>query len=192
MQINPCKGRTKISPYKNYLKLAMLIALTRPSRSADLANLDLNHRTYSVEEVTFLPSALSKQSRNMERSSTSQATPRMGWCAQWQNWGIMTHGLSLLEAPALPFSLPPSKPYKPVCSSTIARWLKSLMGKAGIDIGTFKAYLVRSASTSAAPAAGATTSDVLKAADWSSEAVFQKFYHKPTRNNQFGMAVLRS
>ena len=34
-----------------------------------------------------------------------------------------------------------------------------------------------------------TTADILKVADWSSEAVFQKFYHKPTRNNQFGMAV---
>ena len=28
-------------------KLAMLMALTRPSRSADLANLDISRRTYS-------------------------------------------------------------------------------------------------------------------------------------------------
>ena len=66
------------------------------------------------------------------------------------------------------------------------------MGKAGIDTEIFRVHSVRSASTSAAAAAGVTTSDILKAADRSSEAVFQKFYLKPTRNNQFGMAVLQS
>lgn len=65
------------------------------------------------------------------------------------------------------------------------------MGKAGVNMEIFKAHSVRSASASAAAAAGVTTSDILKAADWSSETVFQKFYHKPKRNNQFGMAVLR-
>ena len=66
------------------------------------------------------------------------------------------------------------------------------MSKAGVDVGIFKAHSVRSASTSAAEAAGVTTADILKAADWSSEAVFQKFYHKPTRNNKFGTTVLQS
>ena len=56
----------------------------------------------------------------------------------------------------------------------------------------FKAHSVRSVSTSAAAIAGITTNDILKAADWSSEMVFQKFYHKPTTNSQFGKAVLSS
>ena len=85
-----------------------------------------------------------------------------------------------------------SKPHKSVCSSTIARWLKLLLGKAGVDTNIFKAHSVRSASASAVAVAGVTIPDILKAADWSSEAVFQKFYRKPTRTNQFGMAVLQS
>ena len=43
------------------LKLVMLIALTRPSRSADLASLQLD-RWHKSESVVFLPAGLAKQS----------------------------------------------------------------------------------------------------------------------------------
>ena len=65
-----------------------------------------------------------------------------------------------------------------------------MLNKAGVDMEIFKAHSVRSASTSAAAMAGITTEDILKAADWSSEAVFQRFYHKPVRVNEFSKAVL--
>ena len=82
------------------------------------------------------------------------------------------------------------KPHKPVTSSTIARWIKNLLGKAGVNTEIFKAHSVRGASTSAAAMAGITTEDILKAADWSNETVFPKFYYKPTRDQSFGKAVL--
>ena len=44
-------------------KVTMLLALSRPSRSADLALLDLSQRIYKPDGVCFYPSALSKQSR---------------------------------------------------------------------------------------------------------------------------------
>ena len=50
-------------------KLAMLMALTRPSRLADLASLDLQSRSYSVEGVTFQPNALSKQSKQQKHGT---------------------------------------------------------------------------------------------------------------------------
>ena len=50
-------------------KLAMLMAFTRPSRSADLANLDITRRTYSQEGVPFLPTALSKQCRQQKHGT---------------------------------------------------------------------------------------------------------------------------
>ena len=49
---------------------------------------------------------------------------------------------------------------------------------------------VRSASTSTAASAGVTTNDILDAADWSSDSVFQKFYYKPLKKSTFGQAVL--
>ena len=82
-----------------------------------------------------------------------------------------------------------NKPHKPISPSTIARWLKTILSKAGVDTEIFKAHSVQSASTSAAAMAGITTEDILKAADWSSETVFQKFYHKPVRVNKFGRAA---
>ena len=82
------------------------------------------------------------------------------------------------------------RPHKPVCSSTLARWLRSLVDKAGIDTSIFKAHSTRDAVASAAPAADITVADILKAADWSSESVFTMFYYKPFRSGAFGEAVL--
>ena len=44
-------------------KLCMLLALTRPSRSADLAVLQIDRCRFNPEGVTFLPVTLAKQSR---------------------------------------------------------------------------------------------------------------------------------
>ena len=82
------------------------------------------------------------------------------------------------------------KPYRAVTSSTIARWLKSLLAAAGIDTSVFAAHSVRGASSSTAANLGITTNDILKAAGWSSESVFQRFYYKPTEDPSFGRAVL--
>ncbi len=68
--------------------------------------------------------------------------------------------------------------HSPVSSSTIARWIKTVLTKSGVNTDIFKAHSVRSTATSATANAGTTTSDILKAADWSSESVFQKFYYK--------------
>ena len=44
-------------------KVVMLLALTRPSRSADLAGLDLRFRRYLTEGVSFAPTKLAKQTK---------------------------------------------------------------------------------------------------------------------------------
>ena len=64
------------------------------------------------------------------------------------------------------------------------------MEKAGIDTSVFKAHSTRGAATTAAANAGITTDDILKAADWSSDTVFKRFYYKPTRDVRFGQSVL--
>ena len=45
------------------LEITMLPALTRPSRSADLSQLNLSAKQYKPEGVAFKPSSLAKQSR---------------------------------------------------------------------------------------------------------------------------------
>ena len=63
---------------------------------------------------------------------------------------------------------------------------------AGIDISIFTAHSTRSASASAAADSGITSSDILKAADWSTESVFRKFYYRPTHDPLYGQTVLSS
>jgi hypothetical protein len=81
---------------------------------------------------------------------------------------------------------------KPHRAVSIVRWLKSLLTEAGVDTSIFHAHSVRGASSSTAANMGVTTNDILKAADWSSESVFQKFYYKASQNPAFGRAVLSS
>ena len=66
----------------------------------------------------------------------------------------------------------------------------SMLDLARIDTKTFKAHSVRSASASAAASASLTTNQIMNAADWSSESVFQRFYYRPPSGNQVGVAVL--
>ena len=62
----------------------------------------------------------------------------------------------------------------------------------GIDVTLFTAHSTRGASSSAAADSGVTTTDILKAADWSTESVFRKFYYRPSRDPSYGRAVLSS
>ena len=65
------------------------------------------------------------------------------------------------------------------------------MQRAGIDTGVFKPHSTRSASVSAAKRRGVYTSDILKAAQWSRESTFQRFYYRPLDSSDFGIQVLR-
>ena len=79
-----------------------------------------------------------------------------------------------------------------MCSFILARWLKSLLDKAGIDTGIFKAHSTCSATASAAANAGTyiTTTDNLKAVDWSSESMFTKFYYESLRLCEEGLSLI--
>ena len=46
------------------LKTVMLMALARPARSGDLANLDIRHQSITDAGIVFQPRHLSKQSRS--------------------------------------------------------------------------------------------------------------------------------
>ena len=54
----------------------------------------------------------------------------------------------------------------------------------------FQSTLSKGAAVIAAANAGITTEDILKAADWSSDTVFKKFYYKPTKTLGLGQAML--
>ena len=79
------------------------------------------------------------------------------------------------------------KPHKAVASSTIARWLRMMLELSGIDSSIFGAHSTRGHCS---PRGAVTTEDILRAADWSSESVFQRFYHKELSRATYGRTVI--
>ena len=71
------------------------------------------------------------------------------------------------------------EPFQAVGRSTIARWLVTLIGRAGIDMHTYSGHSTRSASTSKAASLGVPIDVIVKQANWKLVSTFEKFYHKP-------------
>ena len=171
-------------------KTVMLLALTRPSRSTDLSKLNLKSRSFKANGVEFVPTELAKQSRQGKVMSSFFFPSCL---EQPELCPVKT--LKAYEHRTVELRGEESKLFiaiiRAVTPSTIARWLKSILETAGVDTSIFNAHSVRGASASKAANMGITTNDILKAADWSSESVFQKFYHKPiAEQHSYGRAVL--
>ena len=174
------------------LRTVMLLALTRPSRSADLAKLNLSGYRFSPEGVVFTPTSLAKQSRpgrEIKDFLFPRFTENEGLCPV-KSLMLYIEKTKDLRGDNKQLFISFIRPHNPVTSSTIARWLKQVMESAGIDTDIFKAHSVRSASTSAAAMQGVTTEDILNAADWSTDSSFRRFYYKPVRDTAFGKSVL--
>lgn len=77
------------------------------------------------------------------------------------------------------------KPFNPITTNTISRWVKELMHDAGIDTNTFTPHSIRSASTSAAKRTGTPLNTILAAAGWTKESTFRKYYNKPLYTKDF-------
>ena len=71
------------------------------------------------------------------------------------------------------------KPHKAVTTSTISRWCKAILGKAGINIDKYSSHSTRSTSTSKANTKGLSLSEINKAAGWNETTTFRRFYDKP-------------
>ena len=181
------------------IKTAMLMALTRPSRSADLSKLDIRFRTYTAKGVIFQPTHLSKQSRS------SKPIREFFFPSYPTDDNICpVRALQVYEERTSSFREKNTKlkstlflswigKHDPVSSSTIARWLRMCLQEAGINTDTFKAHSIRGAAGSSAAWSGVTIMDILNAADWSSETTFQQFYHREMQDRStFGSAVLSS
>ena len=141
----------------------MLLALSRPSRSADLSKLDLRGYRNSPEGAVFLPTSLAKQSkagRPLREFFFPKFSENQKLCPAF-SLDLYIKRTASLRGDSSQLFISFIKPHRPVTSSTIARWLKETIGAAGIDTTIFKAHSVRGASTSAASNSGITTEEIL-------------------------------
>ena len=74
-------------------------------------------------------------------------------------------------------------------SSTLVRWIKTVLGKPGTDTNIFKAYSTRSAATSKAFFSGASITEILSLANWSNEKT-SKFYNRSVPESSMGEMIL--
>ena len=86
-------------------------------------------------------------------------------------------------------------PHAGMTKDTLARWLKIILSKAGVDVSIFKPHSTRAAASSAAFRA-TDISNVLKTVGWRNESTFAKFYKRPISSDcasaLFAKSVLNS
>ena len=80
-----------------------------------------------------------------------------------------------------------------VGSSSLSRWLKTVLSLTGIDSTVYTGHSFRSASTSKASRLGVPLDTILSTADWRNSGTFFKFYKDDVAPcNLFANAVLEN
>ena len=164
------------------LKLVLLLALTSASRASEMTNLNLRYFNKTPSLYVFYPCSLTKTWRRGEKPPEPIKFYSFPWekklCVcetleayfqKRESWGIKEKSQLLVSHVS---------PHKPICSSTVSRWLKEGLAMVGIDTQIFKGHSTRSASTSKAEASGASICDIMKQGHWSNESTFQRFYRR--------------
>ena len=173
-------------------KLVMLVALVSADRGQSLALMDTRHKSTTHGKVTFFIMNHTKTSRpgKPHKKIILPAFPQdRKLCVKLTltEYLSRTRPLRILGNRHTLF-ISYTRPYKPVKSATIARWIKTVLIRAGIT--GYGAHSTRGAATSAAISAGLSARTILAAADWSQESTFTKFYRRPSDSSTFGRAIL--
>ncbi|MPC93659.1 hypothetical protein E2C01_088796 [Portunus trituberculatus] len=86
------------------------------------------------------------------------------------------------------------KPHRSISKDTMARWLKTMLAKCGIDKKRFMAGSVRPASASMAQTQTVPIATIMAKAGWMQEATFARHYNKHIISDKdcFQEAVLGS
>ena len=168
-----------------YLTL-MLMALTHPSRSADLCLLNVDLCRQSPEGLIFSSMGLMKLAhpQKVGQDFFPSFADNFNICPVTSTISYMKRTSSLRSQKGkkvLAFFISWVKPHQSVTSATIVWWLRTVLIEAGIDTSIFKAHSTRGASASAAVAAGVTTKDILNAADWSMSLFSKDFIASPSK-----------
>ena len=176
-------------------KTVALVGLVSAQRSQTLAALTLKEMSVSEDGTRFCVSRLLKTSRP-GKSSTPIMVPkntsnsRLCPHTTLQTYISRTESVrNSIGTDSIFISL--CSPFKAVGSSSLSRWLKTVLSLAGIDSTVYTGHSFRSASTSKASRLGVPLDTILSTADWKNSGTFFKFYKKDVAPcNLFANAVL--
>ena len=157
-------------------KLAhMLLALANADRCSDFAALDINLRYAQSNGVTLVITALTKTRRGGPPHEVFYSSfPEEPQLYALDTYIARTDSLHSRNQQGVrnPLFITVRKPYHPVKSAKIGRWI---MKEAGVDTDIFTAHSTRGASMSRAKPVRISSADILKAANWSSGSTFHGF-----------------
>lgn len=166
------------------LHLTMLLALVTAQRTQTLSKLDTSCMQETTTGIIFTIRDTLKTTRPGKhlapieiRSFASDSR----LCPVTYIKHYITKTQSLRSDPRLLISY--TRPHKPVTNSTVARWIRSTLQSAGIDVSVFSAHSSRTASTSYSANAQLPLADILKAGGWSNARTFAEHYNKPISSN---------
>ena len=177
------------------LKLAMLIALINATRAQTLQLLTLNDLRQGQDFYVLQLRGCLKQSRPgrpVPYVLLKSYTPDRRLCVVHTLREYIKRTECLRKDRESLF-ISYLKPHTAVTSSTISRWLKTVMRSSGIDISVFKAHSVRSASTSRAKLNSIPIKDILKVAGWTNAETFAHYYQRDIqKSDSYADSILSS
>ena len=180
----------KLSPVRNLAlkelthKLVTLFALLSAQRGQTLSLLDIRNMTVSCDCAKFRLGEKVKQTKpgvHQAEICLKAYPPDRRLCPVTVLEEYILRTAPLREGNRLLISI--TKPHKGVSLDTIRRWIKVVLGTAGIDLSIFTPHSTRSAATSAAKAANIPLATILQTAGWSNDSTFRKYYDKPPDNS---------
>jgi integrase len=161
-------------------KTVTILALATMLRTAELASINKQSIQISEPSITFLLSRPRKPKkrgplhsftlRRLDNDRVCPVSCLSSYIARTQNIRPQANRGSVF------ISL--KKPHSPVSSTTIGVWIKKYLATAGIDTTVFGAHSTRSAAASKAAVLGLPTDAILRAAHWTNESTFNRFYRK--------------
>ena len=174
-----------LTPKQLTQKVTTLLALIGVPRGAELHLFDLNYMADFDQKVVFELPGTVKNIREGKKPKPLEFHQHKGdnklcpvKCIQ--KYINLTEPWRTRGSPSN-FFLSFKAPHKPVCKSTLARWIKDVLFQANVD-KVFSAHSLRGASTSKALLKGLTVKEVVDHGKWSLESTWQRFYHKEVKS----------
>ena len=176
-------------------KLALLLSLTAASRVSEIRFLNAEYMVELEDKYVFKFHKLTKIWRKGRpplsvEFCASQQNPKLCIAQAIKSYLQATKvGRNKNGQKQLLLSTLPS--YQEVKNSTVAGWVKAILGSGGIDTNLFTVYSTWAASTSKAKIKGLSLEDILKRDNWSNKSAWQKHYHKLVSNesDQFQQSI---
>ena len=172
-------------------KLVTLLALSRAPRISELHSLSTAAIRFLPDGVEFVLTSPTKTQRHGAPKvffvPSLPQDPLLCPVACVRDYLAVTKPQRISGRTAL--FLATRQPYHPVCKSTLARWVKSVLQQAGVG-ECFGAHSTRGASATAAREGGVSLADVLATADWSQEHTFIRHYYRPQDSSLYTQTVL--